>query len=106
MRLATIVTAGATVAARVEDDTVIELDAIDLGALLQRTDWRAAAAAADGRRHQLDQIRIAPVVPAPRKIICVGLNYLDHLRESGLEAPVHPTVLLNFAATRRRAHDD
>ncbi|HEX9547616.1 MAG TPA: hypothetical protein VF942_09780, partial [Acidimicrobiales bacterium] len=60
MRLATIVTACATVAARVEDDTVIELDAIDLGALLQRTGWRAAATAADGRRHQLDQIRLAP----------------------------------------------
>ncbi len=106
MRLATIVTAGATVAPRVEDDTVIELDAIDLGALLQRTDWRAAATAADGRRHQLDQIRFAPVIPAPRKIICVGLNYLDHIRETGLEAPVHPTLFTKFAATLCGAHDD
>jgi len=74
MILATIVTACATVAARVEEDTVIELDAIDHGALLQRTGWRAAATAADGRRHQLDQIRFAPVIPAPHKIICVGLS--------------------------------
>ena len=29
--------------------------------------------------------RLAPV--APRKVVAIGLNYLDHIRESGMEVP-------------------
>ena len=36
----------------------------------------------------LNAVRILPPVPKPAKILCVGLNYDDHLQESGLKKPV------------------
>ena len=35
----------------------------------------------------LNTVRLLPPVPAPPKILCVGLNYDDHLEESGLKKP-------------------
>src|SRR5882762_4333862 len=106
MKLATIVSGNTTVAARVDDDSVVELDAIDLGALLQRPDWRTAAASSGGRAHQPDQIRFAPLVVAPGKILFVGLNYLDHIHETKLEKPAFPALFAKFAATLSGANDD
>ena len=40
----------------------------------------------------LNAVRILPPVPKPPKILCVGLNYDDHLEESGLKKPVHPEI--------------
>ncbi len=42
-----------------------------------------------------DVILEAPV-PAPRKIICIGLNYLDHVIESGAEKPKSPLIFSKF----------
>lgn len=36
------------------------------------------------------ELRIAPPVTAPNKIICVGANYLKHAQEAGLPIPEHP----------------
>ena len=33
-----------------------------------------------------------PPIPNPEKIICVGLNYLDHTSESGFVQPDYPTL--------------
>ena len=35
----------------------------------------------------LNAVRLLPPVPVPPKILCVGLNYDDHLEESGLKKP-------------------
>ncbi len=47
----------------------------------------------------LGAVRILPPVPKPPKIICVGLNYDDHLEESGLEKPVYPEIFARFATS-------
>lgn len=47
---------------------------------------------------------MAPV-PDPGKIICVGLNYADHAKESGSEPPPEP-VIFNKFGTAVCAHDD
>ena len=47
----------------------------------------------------LDAVRILPPVPRPPKIICVGLNYDDHLEESGLKKPVYPEIFARFATS-------
>ncbi|OZI77676.1 fumarylacetoacetate hydrolase family protein [Bordetella genomosp. 12] len=39
---------------------------------------------------------LTPVV-APRKIICVGLNYGRHVLEAGRELPRHPSVFIRYA---------
>jgi acylpyruvate hydrolase len=47
----------------------------------------------------LSTVRIRPPVPEPPKIICVGLNYDDHLEESGLKRPVYPEIFARFATS-------
>ena len=44
-------------------------------------------------------VRLAAPVPDPRKVICVGLNYADHARESGLEPPPEPVIFNKFPTT-------
>ena len=34
----------------------------------------------------------APVVTKPEKIICVGLNYVDHAKESNMDIPTYPVL--------------
>ena len=38
-------------------------------------------------------------MPVPPKILCVGLNYDDHLEESGLKKPVYPEIFARFATS-------
>jgi acylpyruvate hydrolase len=47
----------------------------------------------------LNAVRILPPVPQPPKILCVGLNYDDHLEESGLKRPVYPEIFGRFATS-------
>jgi acylpyruvate hydrolase len=47
----------------------------------------------------LNSVRILPPVPKPPKILCVGLNYDDHLKESGLQKPVYPEIFARFATS-------
>ncbi len=37
-------------------------------------------------------VRLGPPVCNPGKIICVGLNYSDHAKESGMEIPKEPVI--------------
>jgi 2-keto-4-pentenoate hydratase/2-oxohepta-3-ene-1,7-dioic acid hydratase in catechol pathway len=47
----------------------------------------------------LKAIRLLPPVSAPPKILCVGLNYDDHLEESGLKKPEYPEIFARFATS-------
>jgi acylpyruvate hydrolase len=47
----------------------------------------------------LKAVRLLPPVPAPPKILCVGLNYDDHLEESGLKKPEYPEIFARFASS-------
>ena len=107
MKLATIRTAeGATRAVRVEDDRLVDLGVDDLGQLLADPDWRNRAAAADGEVRQVRGASFAPVVPRPGKIVCVGLNYRNHILEMGRDLPDHPTLFSKYADTLVGANDD
>ncbi|MFK0296543.1 fumarylacetoacetate hydrolase family protein [Streptomyces sp. NPDC090442] len=105
MRLATIRTAEGTAAVRIENAHAVETGFPDLGALLAHPDWREAAAAADGPEHATDELDFAPLVPHPGKIVCVGLNYHQHIREMGRDLPEHPTLFAKFATSLVGAHD-
>lgn len=37
-----------------------------------------------------------PAIEFPGKIVCIGLNYRDHLAEQGLEIPARPTLFAKF----------
>jgi 2-keto-4-pentenoate hydratase/2-oxohepta-3-ene-1,7-dioic acid hydratase in catechol pathway len=42
-------------------------------------------------------LRPRPAVAAPGKIVCVGLNYRDHVAEGGREGPIRPLLFSKFA---------
>ncbi|MFE7277359.1 MULTISPECIES: fumarylacetoacetate hydrolase family protein [Streptomyces] len=95
MKLATIRIGDGTRAVRVEGSRYAELDAPDVGGLLAREDWRTAAEAAEADRPLAD-VDYAPLVPRPGKILCVGLNYRNHILEMGRELPQYPTLFAKF----------
>src|SRR3954451_23163369 len=102
MRLVTIRTASGTQAGRLDGDTVLPLGAPDVGALLE--------AGVDNVREAGDAIPLAdadlaPVIPRPSKIICLGLNYRSHIEEMGAELPKHPTLFSQFPAALIGARD-
>jgi acylpyruvate hydrolase len=105
MRLATIRTAAGTVAARLDGETYVELGSPDVGHLLTRADWREHAASYDGPRHAADDAEVAPVVPNPGKVLCVGLNYRSHILEMGRDLPEYPTLFAKFSDALIGARD-
>jgi len=48
-------------------------------------------------RLPVDALRWLPPVPVPGKILCVGLNYGRHIRETGRELPRYPSLFVRFA---------
>lgn len=108
MKLATLRTrtAGSAGAARTEavrvdeDGSCTGLGFADVGELLAQDGWldtAATTAPASGSPHPLDAGDLAPVVPRPGKVICVGLNYRNHILEMGRELPEHPTLFAKYA---------
>jgi 2-keto-4-pentenoate hydratase/2-oxohepta-3-ene-1,7-dioic acid hydratase in catechol pathway len=57
----------------------------------------AAAARAD---LALDEVRLLPVIPDPGKILCVGLNYEEHRRETNRAPTGEPTLFLRVASSQ------
>jgi 2-keto-4-pentenoate hydratase/2-oxohepta-3-ene-1,7-dioic acid hydratase in catechol pathway len=52
----------------------------------------AHEALAEGMRISLAEVRLEAPIARPPKFLGIGLNYADHVAESGLETPQHPTV--------------
>lgn len=105
MKLATVRVDGRTVAVRVDDDEAVELGVPDVGSLLRTPSWRLVAGG-DGHRHPVDALDYAPLVPSPDKVICVGLNYRNHILEMGRELPEHPTLFAKFRSSLIGANDE
>jgi 2-keto-4-pentenoate hydratase/2-oxohepta-3-ene-1,7-dioic acid hydratase in catechol pathway len=47
--------------------------------------------------HRLDAVEWLPVVPNPDKLICIGINYMTHVKETGRPIPDYPMVFTRFA---------
>ncbi|WP_321911955.1 fumarylacetoacetate hydrolase family protein [Burkholderia cepacia] len=75
----------------------------DVGATLREALARNSLAAiesiAEGTHSLLrwDEIELLPVIPDPQKILCVGINYLTHVQETGREVPTKPMFFTRFA---------
>jgi acylpyruvate hydrolase len=108
MRLLTLRTGnGTTKAVRQDGGTLTEIDGFaNVGELLRTADWEATAAAAAGTTHPLEGADLDAVVPAPGKIICVGHNYRNHIKEMGREVPEHPTLFAKYAESLIGPNDD
>ena len=45
---------------------------------------------------KLDQIKYSPLIPNPGKIICVGLNYSEHVKETNRTVEENPVIFHRF----------
>jgi 2-keto-4-pentenoate hydratase/2-oxohepta-3-ene-1,7-dioic acid hydratase in catechol pathway len=65
-------------------------------ALLGRDLVEQLGAEAHGAGPELADVELAPPVPDPQKIVCIGLNYRAHAAEAGIDPPDHPTFFAKF----------
>ena len=52
-----------------------------------------------GKSISPDKIDFAPALTRPSKIVCVGLNYLDHIKESHGEPPEKPVLFSKYSTS-------
>ncbi|TPG71858.1 fumarylacetoacetate hydrolase family protein [Hymenobacter nivis] len=50
--------------------------------------------------------RLAPPVARPSKILCIGLNYADHARETGATPPAEPVLFMKSTTAYVGPNDD
>ncbi len=43
-----------------------------------------------------DAVEFLPPIPAPGRILCIGMNYSEHIREMGREPPEYPAMFVRF----------
>ncbi|TMV91798.1 fumarylacetoacetate hydrolase family protein [Thioclava sp. BHET1] len=95
-----------------QDEKIIDLKAqlngkfADLKSFIAADDWRALAdqAVAEGASDiSMDDVVLLPVIPNPEKIMCVALNYHDHVAEAnahlegGRTVPEYPMIFTRVA---------
>lgn len=105
MKLATVRTGGKTSAAVEQDGTLRLLPFSDVGQWL-RAGSPDPARLDLGTRLNVADADFAPLISAPSKTICVGLNYREHILEMGRELPTHPTLFAKFTDSLIGARDD
>lgn len=99
MRFVTVHTGGRLIPALVEGDSVLPLTGPDapptLRALIEAGAQGlelAKKAASSAAAIPLSQAQLAPPIPTPEKILCIGLNYRDHAIETNAPIPTEPVV--------------
>lgn len=108
MRLATLRRDGNpadTFAAIIENDAATELSGFaDVGAFL------ASGQSVDSVERlgsvPLSSASFATLVTSPSKVFCIGLNYRNHIAETGNEVPKFPTIFTKFADSLCGAQDE
>jgi 2-keto-4-pentenoate hydratase/2-oxohepta-3-ene-1,7-dioic acid hydratase in catechol pathway len=86
---------------RLDGDTVLDLGA----ARSAPADLKSALAQGvlgrldGGKSLPLSDVMLLPVIPNPGKILCVGLNYAEHVKETGREQREFPAIFTRWADT-------
>ena len=57
------------------------------------------AASDDTVHHQLDDLNLQVPVTAPSKILCLGLNYMDHIAEGPFEKQPFPAIFMRSSTS-------
>lgn len=80
----------------------------DLRSFIAQPDWRektSALLAGTAPDYQYKQLQLRSVIPNPEKILCVALNYSDHVAEAnsalpgGRETPKYPVLFARFPSS-------
>lgn len=106
MKLLSFIAEGSPRYGAVKDGGVIDLGCRlpfrTLQELLQADGLRKAVdiVATEKPDYALDAITFTPVIPDPGKIVCVGLNYRDHVAETGRTVTEKPALFARFATSQ------
>lgn len=105
MKLASFIVQGRRSYGVIEGDQVIDLESLKptLGSDLKqaighnRLNELSPARLAGLPRIPLAEVTFLPVIPNPGKVLCIGINYATHVRETGREMPTYPMIFTRFA---------
>ncbi|WP_439522955.1 fumarylacetoacetate hydrolase family protein [Marivita sp.] len=104
MRLASFTRPDGTSSYGTADDTTIRDAGVELSG--KYADLKAVLAAGAtatlegvGNPLPLSSVTLLPPVPNPEKILCIGLNYLPHILESGRPHPEYPSIFTRFPSS-------
>lgn len=105
MKLTSFITAGTPGWGLVSEDGIVDLGKRGLAPslrdfLAQGDIAPAQALVGETADYPLDAVEYAPVIPNPDKIICVGLNYHDHIRETGREETPNPVLFARYSGSQ------
>lgn len=98
MRFATLLVDGAERWGIVDGEDILLADVrTTLMHAIASGDLHAFTPSARGERVGLADATWLPVIPSPSKILCVGLNYENHRKETGRAVVENPTIFTRFA---------
>ncbi|WDU65614.1 fumarylacetoacetate hydrolase family protein [Pseudomonas poae] len=105
MKLASFTVEGRDTYGIVEGDQVVDLQSLKptLGADLKQAlavgqlQSLSDSQVANLPRFALADVTLLPVIPNPGKVLCIGINYATHVRETGRDMPVFPMIFTRFA---------
>jgi 2-keto-4-pentenoate hydratase/2-oxohepta-3-ene-1,7-dioic acid hydratase in catechol pathway len=108
MKLISFLNQGQATYGAVLGDDVLDLgpilgsQAADLKTLIAKGLLGEAAQAAKNHPPTLKfaALTLLPVIPNPNKIVCVGLNYGEHVRETGREITEKPALFLRLSESQ------
>ena len=97
MKLVTFLKNGVPTLGRVEGAELVDLSVAGvpqdmIGLLSADAAVRATAGAVSGPQMSLADVELCAPILRPPKILAVGLNYRDHIEETGLETPKVPLI--------------
>jgi len=96
VRFASCEAAGRRFAALVEDGRAVPLRGVEELGAATPSELLAAPPLDEAGALPLDRVRLRPLVPSPRRIVCVGHNYGSHVAEVGREVPSYPVLFTKF----------
>ncbi|HEY7304757.1 MAG TPA: fumarylacetoacetate hydrolase family protein [Bryobacteraceae bacterium] len=105
MRIITYEDAGRVHPGLVKDGIVLNLETVGFRSVIELIEAgpqglaKAKQLASDSpptAQRALPDVKLHAPIPKPGKLICVGLNYLDHAKETGAEIPKVPTIFNKF----------
>ena len=108
MRLATLQDGSRFTAGVLTPDGFARAAAAVVEALFAMPDWKTVDDRAIDSAERIEErdAVYAPVVVTPRKVLCCGHNYAEHIADLGKLAPEFPTLFARFADTPTGALED
>ncbi|HWU60860.1 MAG TPA: fumarylacetoacetate hydrolase family protein [Ensifer sp.] len=103
MKLSTVALDGRVTFGVVENETFLDVGAVlkdryaDLKAAVANELAGVAEARASAASYPVSGLTWLPVIQNPDKILCVGLNYETHRKETGRSEVENPTIFARFA---------